>query len=488
MDYSKISKEGIQLLKVVIDNDENNIKTSPEKVKELLDKFTILSDATERVAVQNERENKAFQELLKRTSLLIIKLQNEKANLLEVIKENKRSIDVNEETKQNALKELNEIKKRIAETQKEIEKLKPKIEFQWWWIFCWWCGLAVAGIQNEINSKIALIEKDSLKADLLESRVINKNIEEFNKAIQKLEKKLSTDQVVLDKLKVEQTGLEKKAKLFASKTASTLHLNTEIKLIKAALKGLYNSKEKIYMLKARLNSKLDFCNGETSAYLPMHKILSDWGIILNEELTPTGGSVQAVRLAIDGKEFGHFRKLSESDWELVKTSNFSTYKDRNIAKILSSGKFRETHRDQWSIYLENDSQYIAVDIWKKVLTATNKKSRAIFTSKIIEGSLAEKVLFYAKDYITPNEVEAMCKEKNWRLASEFEVSIAWIHNGLNIFAFGQMRDNLVAVPIQSDINTFKKGLNIMPFNSKGSGNQGFFYIENKVLAFRKLIA
>lgn len=486
MDYSKISKEGVDLLKIVIDNDAKKISTDPVIVENLLSKFIIISEATEKVLLQNERENKAFEELLKRASLLIIHLENEQVKLSEIIKSSKGSIEVNETTRKKAQEELKEIKLRITKSQQEIEKLKPKIEFQWWWIFCWWCGLAAAGIENAINAKIAEIEKLQLKADLLDSRIVNDNIGEYNKTIIKLEKKLKTDHAVLTTLKRNQEDLVIKAKLFAGKTASSSHLNDEIEIIVKNLKKLYDKRERVYLLPSRLNTVLDFCDGKTHKSLPMIKILSIWGEVLNAVLTPTGASVQAVRLAIEGKEFGHFRKVTGSNWEFVGTSKFDSYKNLPVVKILVNGQFKETGRDQWSIFLENNTQKVWIDIWTKIFTVTNKNTKEVFTTEIIDGSLAEEVLFYGKDGISQEAVAKLCLEKNWQLASEFEVSIAWIHKGLSVFAFGQLRNNLLAVPIQSDMGAFKKGLNIIPFGSKNSGNQGFFYIDNKILTFREL--
>lgn len=487
MDYLKISKEGIVLLFQVIENNEKGITTSPRIVEELLNKFTILSEATEKVLLQNQRENETALELLRRTSLFIINLKVEQDNLKSLIDNNRRSITANDTTKKKAQQDLIEIKARIAEAEREIDRLKPKIEFQWWWVFCWWCGLIAAGIQNEINAKHAEIEKLQLNCDLIESSILNNNIDEFNKTIQRLENKLKQDQEELEKLNKHQNELEVKAKLFAGKTASSSQLNSEINLIKTNLQKLYDRRDMIDLLKVRLDAVLNFCDGQSYKQMPMSKILSGWGETLNDELNPTGASVQAVRLAIDGIEFGHLRKVTEFEWEFVPTTKFEAFKDEPVAKILNLGKFKETHRDKWSIYLQDGNQYISIDIWKKLLTTTSKKNGEKYTVEIIDGALAEKVHFYKEDHISQDAVASLCEKNNWRLASEFEVSIAWIHHKLNIFAFGQLQNNLVAVPIQEDTGErFKRGLNIMPFNSKGSGNQGFFYVDNKIMTFRKL--
>lgn len=136
--------------------------------------------------------------------------------------------------------------------------------------------------------------------------------------------------------------------------------------------------------------------------------------------------------------------------------------------------------------MEDNDYYIQVDIWKNSLIATDKKTTKEFAAEIIEGSLNSKVHFHGQNSMSPEAVKELCEKNNWRLASEFEVSMAWIYDGLNVYAFGQMQDGLLAVPVQGDVPNFEKGLNIMPMGSPGSGNQGFFYVEKKILTFRNL--
>ncbi|MDO7171754.1 hypothetical protein [Mariniflexile sp. AS56] len=487
MDYFNLSKEGVLLLTTLIKNEENGIATSSEKVERLISVFDIISEATDKLLLQSERQSKIFQDLKNQTHRILLKFQKEKENLEFLIHNYNISIVANDEARKKFQRELQDIKIRIAEAQAEIEKLKPKIEFKWYWVFCWWCGLIAAGVNNEINSRLSEIEQIQLNADQLQSSIVNNDINKFKQAIIDLKNKLATEQKELDKIALRQKEIDDKMQLFSSKLKSSVHIKGEVKFIGKSLENFYKEKEIIGFLKNRLESTANFCDGHSHKKMPMEKILSDWGNSLNEELLPSGASVQAVRLAIDGKEFGHFRKISDSNWELVGTSKFDAYKNDPIAQILSKGPFIETQRDRWSIYLHNDSHNLAVDIWKSLVSATHKNTKEILTTEIIDGSLAEKVHFHPQDHITPAAVAALCKQNNWRLASEFEVSIAWIHNGLNVPAFGQIKNDLVVVPIQSDTNTWlKRGLNTLKFGSTNSGNQGFFYINNQILTFRKL--
>ncbi|MFK7907439.1 MAG: hypothetical protein AB8B69_20050, partial [Chitinophagales bacterium] len=81
------------------------------------------------------------------------------------------------------------------------------------------------------------------------------------------------------------------------------------------------------------------------------------------------------------------------------------------------------------------------------------------------------VKFHSQTGLSLGQAQNIATVRRWEVATPSEIQLAWMHQKLDIYAFGRMADGRFAVPVQKDHSNFKKGANI---GAKG-GNQGFFY-------------
>jgi hypothetical protein len=80
--------------------------------------------------------------------------------------------------------------------------------------------------------------------------------------------------------------------------------------------------------------------------------------------------------------------------------------------------------------------------------------------------------FYPQAGLTLGQANAIASSKGWRLVSPSEVQASWSQGKLNILAFSMMSDGNFTVPVQSDVSSFKRGVNF-----QNGGNQGFLYVS-----------
>ncbi|GAL63279.1 hypothetical protein [Algibacter lectus] len=88
-----------------------------------------------------------------------------------------------------------------------------------------------------------------------------------------------------------------------------------------------------------------------------------------------------------------------------------------------------------------------------------------------DGGCLYEVKFYNQNSLTLDQAKAKAAEFGWSLATAEELTNAYHKLKLNQFAYGILADGKMAVPIQTDMGSFKKGTNI----GVTGGNQGFFY-------------
>lgn len=87
------------------------------------------------------------------------------------------------------------------------------------------------------------------------------------------------------------------------------------------------------------------------------------------------------------------------------------------------------------------------------------------------GKCVFEVKFYPQDNLTLDQAKAKAAEFGLSLATPEELTEAYTYLKLNQHSYGLLANGQMAVPIQADISTFKKGPNI----GITGGNQGFFY-------------
>lgn len=83
----------------------------------------------------------------------------------------------------------------------------------------------------------------------------------------------------------------------------------------------------------------------------------------------------------------------------------------------------------------------------------------------------QEVKFYSENGLSLAQAKAKAAENGWTLATAQELTDAFNMLKYSHFAYGTLADGRMAVPIQSNMSSFKKGTNI----GVSGGNQGFFY-------------
>lgn len=91
-----------------------------------------------------------------------------------------------------------------------------------------------------------------------------------------------------------------------------------------------------------------------------------------------------------------------------------------------------------------------------------------------DGSCVLPVYAFRRNNINLEEIGDLEKQHNWSIASREQVTAAWEKGVLDEFAFLMIDTGDFCVPIQKDVNSFKRGTNC----GDNRGNQGFLYVHN----------
>lgn len=90
-----------------------------------------------------------------------------------------------------------------------------------------------------------------------------------------------------------------------------------------------------------------------------------------------------------------------------------------------------------------------------------------------DGSCVQPVYAFKRDGITDEDIDELSRYHSWRIAYRTEVTTAWEKGVLDEFAFLKIYGGDFCVPIQKDVNSFKRGTNC----GDNRGNQGFLYVH-----------
>ncbi len=89
-----------------------------------------------------------------------------------------------------------------------------------------------------------------------------------------------------------------------------------------------------------------------------------------------------------------------------------------------------------------------------------------------DRSCVRQVMAYLKDNIANTEIQQLTAQNGWAVATRQQVTTAWEKGVLDQFAFLRIDTGDYCVPIQKDVNSFKRGTNC----GDNRGNQGFLYV------------
>ena len=89
------------------------------------------------------------------------------------------------------------------------------------------------------------------------------------------------------------------------------------------------------------------------------------------------------------------------------------------------------------------------------------------------GECVGEVYFYQQDYLSLNEARLIALENGNALATYPQVVAAYGKLALHVFAYARLSSGQFAVPIQRDVSSFKKGINL----GVTGGNQGFLFVS-----------
>ncbi len=89
----------------------------------------------------------------------------------------------------------------------------------------------------------------------------------------------------------------------------------------------------------------------------------------------------------------------------------------------------------------------------------------------VNGGCLYEVKFHNENNLSLEQAKTVASYSGWTLATADELSAAYNRLNYGHFAYGMLADGQMSVPVQSDMGTFKKGVNI----GVNGGNQGFFY-------------
>lgn len=108
--------------------------------------------------------------------------------------------------------------------------------------------------------------------------------------------------------------------------------------------------------------------------------------------------------------------------------------------------------------------------------ATLKRGTNIKDNAPNQGFLyvQKRIEFQPENNLTLAQAQDGAARLGGRLATPQEVQIAWERHGLHNFAYSMMSDGRFAIPLQTDVSTFKRGANI----GVTGGNQGFLFVRD----------
>jgi hypothetical protein len=108
--------------------------------------------------------------------------------------------------------------------------------------------------------------------------------------------------------------------------------------------------------------------------------------------------------------------------------------------------------------------------------ATLKRGTNIKENAANQGFLyvQKRIEFQPENNLTLAQAQDSAARLGGRLATPQEVQIAWERHQLHNFAYSMMSDGRFAIPLQTDVSTFKRGANI----GVTGGNQGFLFVRD----------
>ena len=474
INYAELCKRIINQLSTLIINPELPSGRLPED-------FKLLMESTEDVhdLCKNEQVyfTEKFEELLSKAAHLKIEIGNIN---LEIIQ-----LNTDLEGDQTLLildtVRLVNISVRIATIRAKIAFYEEEAKWKWYYIFFPVLGLIAWGIRAKINMGFKEIEVLQLQVENLTQNRTAAQVEKDKALIANLLLEIKKDKKAMQDLTIQLDKAEAEKLVYAIKTSTAQSMKGKIAELEIPINGLVNNTDDGDVINFYLNKEFEFesLDGSKKKMLVKEAILK-WGGILEQRLNANGKNIHAVHIEVETSknvsptDIGHLYQIREKEWVLG-----SHYRNGSTLPVWASvfdQSFFEYTQDEWSTYAYNKdkSLHLTINLWLRKATVLNKLTGEKVIANIMDASTAAEVKAYEENGLTLVEMNKMCLMRNWRPASAFEVSNAWMHKNLNKEMFGRILDGRFAVPVQSDSTNFKRGVNIVD----GGGNQGFFYIDN----------
>lgn len=481
-DYKDLCKRIVDQLIALTNNPELPIG-------DLFEQFDLLMKSTEEVLDKCKNEQVYFTDKFHKLAKRSIEINNAKKKLKLLIIEVESLMASNQSLLQQDSERYVKIQMRIAQQKAAIARYEEEAKWKWYYTFFPVIGLIILGIRAKISEGQKVVE-------ILENQIDSATLVRTQAQIIADKDKITSLKV--DALKYKKADEDLKIQLdkaeaekitYATKTSSAQSMKAQINALKLYIDSLKNNTEYEVTLNILLETIFDFESMDGSIEkIPVKEALLKWGDLLNQRLNANGKNILAVHLEINkdalGNEInpvdiGHLYKMREREWALGAHDEIPS----SLADVYSlfKGPFFEYQHDEWSIYAENADHtlHLTINIFAQTATLTVKSSGEKIIAKITDASTTAEIKVHRENSLSKEQMEQICLERNWRPATAFEVTTAWINKDLNEWMYGRILDGRFAVPVQSDTPNFKKGVNIVD----GGGGQGFFYIDNNDAAF-----
>ena len=470
--YTELSKTIANQLAALTSFDSNDL----EKLKS---DFNVLLIATTNVMEMSVNEQQFFSEKFSEIVTHFEQLILRERQLTERIGQLSISLEGKQHDAEERQRQLDATMQRRNDLLQQIKDREKDAEWKWYYIFFPILGLlawAVIALINNLKKDVKTLE---LEMERLQNPDNQNVINEIREECLQLESELIDDRNEINEISREVSEAETKKKEYAIKASGAQGMKASINQLEIYLQDMSPDLGHESLIEAYLQEKIDFRYVDGSNDISLHEAIFTWGVTLDKKLNANGKNVQAVHLEYineDDKsttDIGHLYHVEEKVWRLG--SHFQEMGQLPEGAEIFDQSFDEYARDAWSTYAWNNdkSLHLQINLWLRTASIMDMKTKEKIVAKLIDGATTAKINFCPGDHLPLKKINEICLKNNWRIASAFEVSIAWTYSKLHVFALGRLADGRFAVPIQYEINEWKKGINIVE-----SGDQGFFYIDN----------
>lgn len=338
---------------------QGNKESSLQTLKEIGSDVITLEEVSDRLKNYVQMDSDDHQRLSERLLIIIGNIGKVQTDLAALIATSKTEVEINKARIQADEEAILERRSEIASLQSEIDSIQKRFEeaAKWGWVPGYGQYLAGRTIADVIEGKAEQMKraaKDLQKATR-ESQDTEQDRENIKASLLLLEKELSKDQIEQKELEAQKNVLEQQDKAYAERIAFSMDMTLYYRQLGESLNGVVDNLDNVMRVLRRLDEKITCYSSEgEEKEITLKEALLQLGKDADSYRPVRGEDVHHVDYGFSDKHIGSFLQTGQKKW---------SERSEEQNKVIYN--FSETNRDEWSVYLYDDSRKVSLqlDVW-----------------------------------------------------------------------------------------------------------------------------